>query len=86
MKIDTEFDACYPFHPRYRGTVEKDILREGRPQPQAIAEILPHASDFATYYQELRLTQPGWYGPNQKPAVMEPPPSQEWMKPKPRGR
>ncbi len=41
------------------GTVEKDAWREGLEQPKAINEMLPHASDFATYYQELRVTRPG---------------------------
>ena len=62
------------------GTVEKGAWREGLTQPKAIAEMLPHASDFADYYQELRVTQPGWYKANQEPPVMEPPPPQEWVK------
>ena len=37
------------------GTVEKSIWREGLEQPKAIAEMLPHASDFATYYKELLI-------------------------------
>lgn len=64
------------------GTVEKKVWREGLKQPKAITELLPHASDFATYYQELRMTQPGWYGANQEPPVMKPPSSQEWVKPR----
>jgi hypothetical protein len=64
------------------GTVEKQVWREGLAQPKAIDETLPHASDFATYYQELRVTRPGWYKADQEPPIMEPPPSQEWIKPK----
>jgi hypothetical protein len=64
------------------GTVEKSIWREGLEQPKAIAEMLPHASDFATYYKELRLTRPGYYRSDQEPPVMEPPLSQEWIKAK----
>ena len=45
-----------------------------------VEEMLPYASDFAMYYQELRLTRPGWYKADQKPPVMEPPLSQEWVK------
>ena len=41
------------------GTVEKRIWREGVTQPKSIAEMLPHASDFARYYHELRLTRRG---------------------------
>jgi hypothetical protein len=41
---------------------------------------LPHASDFATYYEELRSTRPGYYRADQEPAVIDPPASQEWVK------
>ena len=64
------------------GTVEKGTWREGLAQPKAVAEMLPHASDFAEYYKELRLTQPGYYRADQEPPVMEPPLSQEWVKAK----
>lgn len=64
------------------GTVEKSVWREGLEQSKAIVEMLPHASDFATYYQELRLTRPGYYKADQEPSLMEPPLSQEWMKTK----
>jgi len=64
------------------GTVEKETWREGSKQPLSMDEMLPYASNFATYYNELRLTQPGWYGPNQEPPIMEPPESQEWVKSK----
>jgi hypothetical protein len=62
------------------GTEEKKMWREGMVKPKAVCEILPHASDFVSYYPELRVTQAGWYGPNQRPPVREPPPSQEWVK------
>ena len=62
------------------GTVEKKAWCEGLKHPKAPAEILPHAHDFKLYYQELRMTQPGWYGPDQEPSIMEPPPSQLWVK------
>ena len=64
------------------GTVEKETWRKGLKQPLSMNEILLHASDFATYYNELRLTQQGWYGPNQEPITMEPPEPQEWIKSK----
>jgi len=62
------------------GTVEKRAWREGVAQPKSIAQMLPHASEFATYYHELRLTRPGYYRVDQEPPVMEPPMSQEWVK------
>lgn len=62
------------------GTVEKSVWREGLKQHQAINELLPHTSDFATYYQELQLTRAGYYKANQKPPIAVPPPSQEWVK------
>jgi hypothetical protein len=64
------------------GTVEKATWREGLQRPKAVAEMLPHASDFAEYYKELRVTRPGWYKADQEPPVMEPPQPQEWVKSK----
>jgi len=40
----------------------------------------PYPNDFATYYQELRMRQTGWYREGEKPPVRKPPPSQEWIK------
>ncbi len=68
------------------GTMEKGAWREGLKQLMAVDKIRPHVSEFATYYQELRLTQPGWFRTNQEPPVMEPPKSQEWVKSKPEHR
>ncbi len=62
------------------GTIEKSAWREGLQHPKAIEDMLPHASDFAGYYQELRVTRPGWYKAGQEPPLMEPLPSQEWVK------
>lgn len=62
------------------GTLEKRAWREGMQHSTAIADALPQASGIAKYYQELQMTQPGWYGPNQKPPVRQPPQSQEWVK------
>lgn len=64
------------------GTVERKVWHEGMKQMLAVDKILPHLSHFVTYYQELRLTQPGWYHVDQEPPVMEPPKSQEWVKSK----
>ena len=62
------------------GTVEKSVWKEGLKQQQSIDKLLPHASDFATYYEELQLTRAGYYKVDQKPPVAVPPPSQEWVK------
>jgi hypothetical protein len=62
------------------GTVEKSAWREGQKQNQTINELLPHASDFATHYQELQLTRAGYYKVGQKPPIAVPPPSQDWVK------
>jgi hypothetical protein len=65
------------------GTVEKRTWREGVTQPKGIADLLPQASDFATYYHDLRVTRPGYYRVDQEPPIMEPPESQKWVKDKP---
>lgn len=62
------------------GTVEKNAWRRGLQHPVDVTDILPFASDFAEYYEELRVTQPGWYPIEQEPPEMEPPPSTEWRK------
>ena len=63
------------------GTLEKKAWREGIKQPKPIADMLPHGHDFKTYYQELRLSRPGYYSDDQEPPIMDPPPSKEWVKP-----
>jgi hypothetical protein len=62
------------------GTVNRASWREGLAQPKGIDDMLPDVSDFATCYEELRLTRPGYYRADQQPPVMEPPASQEWVK------
>ena len=62
------------------GTVEKSAWKEGLKQQQSIDKLLPHASDFATYYEELQITRAGYYKADQKPPIAVPPPSQEWVK------
>jgi hypothetical protein len=62
------------------GTVEKKIWRAGLNKPTAIGDMLPQARDFVTYYQELRMTAPGWYKDDQEPRIMQPPPSKEWAR------
>ncbi len=62
------------------GTVEKTPWREGLQHSKAIGEMLPHASDFAKYHSDMRVTCAGWYPKDLEPRVMEPAPSQEWVK------
>lgn len=62
------------------GTLEKRACRRGMRQPELAQEMRAHMHDFRTYYQELRLGKPCWYRAGQTPPVMEPPPSQEWVK------
>lgn len=64
------------------GTVERSAWREGIQQPKPIPEMLPHVHDFKRHYQELRMSQPGWYPKDKEPPAMEPPESQEWVKAK----
>lgn len=67
------------------GTVDKKAWREGLQQPKPAAEMLTaHTSVFKTSYEELRLSQPGWYKAGVEPPEMPPPPSTEWVKRKPR--
>jgi hypothetical protein len=44
---------------------------------------LPHVSDFKPYHQELRMTKPGGYTPDQKPNMLEPLKLQERVRCKP---
>lgn len=62
------------------GTVEKKAWRDGIKQPKMPDEIIPYTHDFKMVYQELRMTRPGWYAEDQEPPIMEPPPSQYWVK------
>ncbi len=62
------------------GTVEKAVWRESMKEPKSLQEMLPHVHDFKKYYQELRMTQPGWYPKEMEPLTREPPKSKEWVK------
>lgn len=64
------------------GTTEKKVWQEGLSKQKGVEDMLQHISDFATYYQEMRLTQGGWFHRDQEPPIMQPPPSQEWVKSK----
>jgi hypothetical protein len=67
------------------GTVDKKAWREGLKQAKLAADVISsHLSVFKTFYQELRHTQVGWYPEGQEPPIQEPPPSEEWVKAKPR--
>ena len=60
-------------------TVKKTAWREGLHQPKALAEMRPYISDFAEYYEEMRVSQAGWYPASQEPPIIEPPASHEWV-------
>jgi len=63
------------------GTVNKKVWREGLTQRKPAAEVMSsHLSVFKTTYQELRLSQPGWYPQGKEPPEMPPPLSSEWVK------
>jgi len=62
------------------GTMEKKAWRENMHHPKDPAEMRSHIHDFKTFNGEIRMTQSGWFGPNQKPKVMDPPQSTEWIK------
>lgn len=62
------------------GTAERKAWREGLKQPKSFEDMRPHIADFKMYYQELRMRCMGWYKADQKPPIMEPPPSEEWVK------
>ncbi len=63
------------------GTVDKKAWRQNMKQPKSAHEMLSnHTSIFKNHYQELRLTQPGWYMDGVEPPEMPPPASTEWFK------
>lgn len=62
------------------GTVGRKVWREAAERPQTPIETLTQARWFKVRYQELRATRPGWYREDEEPPVMEPPPSQEWVR------
>jgi hypothetical protein len=61
------------------GTMEKKAWREGLHEPKEVTEIRTVLHDFKSVYSEMRITKPGWYGPNQQPPIMEPPNSSKWQ-------
>lgn len=62
------------------GTVEKNAWREGLDHPKSTIEIMSQTHDFALVLRDLRMTDPGWHGPNQEPQNLEPPKPNEWIK------
>lgn len=61
------------------GTVEKKTWQEAMKKARPANEIRAHVRDFKSY-EELRMTQGGWFHEDQEPPVMEPPASEEWVK------
>lgn len=62
------------------GTFEKKAWRENMQSPKKPTEMLSQLHDFNIVNSEIRMTRPGWYGSDQEPPIMEPPPSSEWIK------
>ena len=62
------------------GTVEKKAWRENIQNPKEPTEMLSQIHDFKMAHAEIRMTRPGWYGPDQEPPVRKPPQSSEWAK------
>lgn len=62
------------------GTVEKSAWREGMKHQRQASFMREHAGDFILHYEDLRLTQAGWFPANRKPPIMQPPPSKDWVK------
>lgn len=63
------------------GTAEKSAWLESMIEQRTAGFMLEHTQDFAVYYQELRVTQAGWFHKSVEPPIMEPPPSRHWVKP-----
>lgn len=61
------------------GTVEKKAWQENINAPRALHEMRQDIHDFKSY-QDIRMTMAGWLRKRQDPSVIEPPPSQEWVK------
>ena len=61
------------------GTVEKKAWRENIANPKPFDEMLHHVHDFKSY-QDIRMTQGGWFKNDEIPPVVEPSPSTEWVK------
>lgn len=62
------------------GILEQKAWKAAMQQERGVAEMLDYVSDFAEHYDELRVTETGWFGPGQQPGIRQPPPSQEWVK------
>ncbi|MCB0128981.1 MAG: hypothetical protein KDE58_42235 [Caldilineaceae bacterium] len=62
------------------GTVSKTTWRAAMTEELTPKEMLDHTRRFETVYQELRVTQTGWFPANVKPGLRKPPPSEEWVK------
>ncbi|MEO0827950.1 MAG: hypothetical protein AAFY67_20310, partial [Cyanobacteria bacterium J06642_9] len=61
------------------GTLEKQKWRQTLEKPLPLNEMREFSHDFKSY-EELRMTMGGWFREDQEPPVMEPLPSEEWVK------
>lgn len=66
------------------GTLEKQILRQKSQRAQSLEDLRQATHDFKMAYLEARMRQTGWFPKGQEPPIVEPPPSQEWVKTKSR--
>ena len=62
------------------GTVERKIWKENMENPKPPHEMIKHVAVFNSVYNELRVTQTGWFHESVEPGIEEPPPSTEWVK------
>jgi hypothetical protein len=63
------------------GIIERKIWRQSLTRTIYPSEMLPYLHEF-TSYEELRMTEKGWFHKNQPPPMKIPPPSQEWIRKK----
>ena len=61
------------------GTIDKQAWRENLRQSKPVTEMRKKMSDFKNY-QEIRMTMGGWFRQDETPPIVEPLPSNEWIK------
>lgn len=62
------------------GTMERKAWKANLENPKPPHEMLAHIAGFETMYEELRVTQVGWFPKDVEPGIQPPPPSREWVK------
>lgn len=61
------------------GSVNKNTWQKSRKKALLIKEIIENTHDFISY-EKLQMTMSGWFKENEKPPLMKPPKSAEWIK------